>query len=133
MKPSDPEFAARLSDNRTAVTAITSRIDVLESQLARGLRRIKPAVLDKLPKQLSEKLRDEDSSLRSAYLRMLVSKVEVSDQKVIISGSKTVLERGLAKGLPRPEGSVPIFDQQWCPKEDEDGHSKHWKIQLVLP
>ncbi|MGB7408295.1 MAG: recombinase family protein [Pontixanthobacter sp.] len=117
MKPSDPEFAARLSDNRTAVTAITSRIDVLESQLARGSRKLTPVVLDKFSKQLSEKLRDEDSSLRSAYLRMLVSKVEVSDQEVIISGSKTVLERGLATGLPRLEGSVPIFDQQWCPEE----------------
>ncbi len=122
MKPGDPEFAARLSDNRTAVTAMTSRIDVLESQLARGSRKITPAVLDKFSKQLSEKLRDEDSSLRSAYLRMLVSKVEVSDQEVIISGSKMVLERWLAKGLPRLEGSVPIFDQQWCPWPDSNRH-----------
>jgi hypothetical protein len=39
MKPRDPEFAQRLSENRQAVSAISSRIDVLESQLARGSRK----------------------------------------------------------------------------------------------
>lgn len=47
---------------------------------------------------------------------MFVSEVSVSDQGIQISGSKSVLERGLAKGLPRLEGSVPIFDQKWCQK-----------------
>lgn len=116
MKPSDPEFAQWLGNNREAVAAITSRIDVLESQLARGSRKITPAVLDKFSQQLSAKLHDEDSALRSAYLRMLVSEVKVSKDRITITGSKSVLERGLAKGLPRLEGSVPIFDQIWCQK-----------------
>ena len=110
MKPSDPEFAQLLGDNREAVAAITSRIDVLESQLARGSRKITPAVLDKFSQQLSAKLHDEDSALRSAYLPMLVSEVKVSKDRITITGSKSVL----AKGLPRLEGSVPIFDQIWC-------------------
>ena len=120
MKPSDPEFAQRLSDNREAVAAITSRIEVLESQLARGSRKITPAVLEKFSQQLSAKLHDEDSTLRSAYLRMLVSEVRVSKDRVTITGSKSVLERGLAKGLPRLEGSVPIFDQKWCRLQDSN-------------
>lgn len=123
MKPSDPEFAQWLGDNREAVAAITSRIDVLESQLARGSRKITPAVLDKFSQQLSAKLHDEDSALRSAYLRMLVSEVKVSKDRITITGSKSVLERGLAKGLPRLEGSVPIFDQIWCPEEDSNLHA----------
>lgn len=130
MKPSDPEFAQRLSDNREAVAGITSRIEVLESQLARGARKITPAVLEKFSQQLSAKLHDEDSSFRSAYLRMLVSEVTVSKNRVMITGSKSVLERGLAKGLPRLEGSVPIFDQKWCPKADE---SDEYESPLLLP
>ena len=123
MRPSDPEFAQRLSDNREAVAAITSRIDVLESQLTRGARKITPVVLEKFSQQLSAKLHDEDNALRSAYLRMLVSEVRVSRHRVTITGSKSVLERGLAKGLPRLEGSVPIFDQKWCPEEDSNLHA----------
>ncbi|HBC15139.1 MAG TPA: hypothetical protein DC026_05510 [Erythrobacter sp.] len=87
MKPSDPEFAQWLGNNREAVAAITSRIDVLESQLARGSRKITPAVLDKFSQQLSAKLHDEDSALRSAYLRMLVSEVKVSKDRITITGS----------------------------------------------
>ena len=118
MKASDPEFAHRLAEHRETIAAITGRIEVIESQLARGSRKITPAVIEKFSQQVAEKLQDEDSSLRSAYLRMFVSEVSVSDQGVQISGSKLVLERGLAKGLPRLEGSVPIFDQKWCPEED---------------
>ena len=118
MKASDPEFAHRLAEHRETIAAITGRIEVIESQLARGSRKITPAVIEKFSQQVAEKLQDEDSSLRSAYLRMFVSEVSVSDQGIQISGSKLVLERGLAKGLPRLEGSVPIFDQKWCPEED---------------
>ena len=120
MKPSDPEFANRLAENRETIAAITTRIEVIESQLARGSRKITPAVIEKFSKQVVEKLRDEDNTLRSAYLRMFVSEVSVSDQGIQISGSKSVLERGLAKGLPRLEGSVPIFDQKWCRLQDSN-------------
>ena len=125
MKASDPEFANRLTENREAVAALTSRIEVLESQLARGSRKITPEVLRKFAEQLREKLHDEDSTLRTAYLRMFVSRVEVSDKQIVISGPKSVLERGVAKGLPRLEGSVPIFDQRWCPEEDKQVKSKY--------
>jgi hypothetical protein len=107
------------------VAALTSRIEVLESQLARGSRKITPEALRKFADQLREKLHDEDSTLRTAYLRMFVSRVEVSDKQIVISGPKSVLERGVTKGLPRLEGSVPIFDQRWCPEEDKQVKSKY--------
>ena len=114
MKASDPEFANRLSDNRTAVATLTERIEVLESQLAQGSRRITPEVLEKFSRQLREKLHDDDPTVRKAYLRMLVDRVEVSNDQILISGSKAVFERGIARGAPRLEGAVPIFDQKWC-------------------
>jgi hypothetical protein len=76
MKASDPEFANRLSENRNAVATLTARIEVLESQLARGSRKITPEVLEKFSQQLREKLHDDDPTLRKAYLRMLVDRVE---------------------------------------------------------
>lgn len=38
--PRDPDFAERMATNRMALAATTSRIDVLEAQLAQGTRRI---------------------------------------------------------------------------------------------
>ena len=66
MKASDPKFANRLTENREAVVALTSRVEVLESQLARGSQKITPEVLQKFAQQLREKLHDEDSTLRTA-------------------------------------------------------------------
>tara|TARA_B100000678_G_scaffold192649_1_gene161220 strand:- start:610 stop:1161 length:552 start_codon:yes stop_codon:yes gene_type:complete len=120
MKASDPEFANRLSENRTAVATLTARIEVLESQLARGSRKITPEVLEKFSRQLREKLHDDDPTLRKAYLRMLVDCVEVPNDQILISGSKAVLERGVARGSPRLEGAVPIFDQKWCRLRDSN-------------
>ena len=122
MKASDPEFANRLVENRSAVATLTARIEVLESQLARGSRKITPEVLEKFSRQLREKLHDEDPTLRKAYLRMLVDRVEVSNEQILIRGSKAVLERGIARGAPRLEGAVPIFDQRWCPWPDSNWH-----------
>ena len=123
MKASDPEFANRLSENRSAVAALTARIEVLESQLARGSRKITTEALEKFSRKLREKLRDDDPTLRKAYLRMLVDRVEVSNEQILICGSKAVLERGVARGSPRLEGAVPIFDQRWCPEEDSNLHA----------
>jgi site-specific DNA recombinase len=77
--------------------------------LTRGSRKITPETIAKFTKLYRAKLDDSDSTLRKAYLRMLVSKVEVSDKGVLITGPKPVLGRGLARGLPRLEASVLIF------------------------
>jgi hypothetical protein len=115
MSARDPIFAQRMAENRAALAAATSRIDTLETQLARGPRRITAATVAKFGALLSKKLRDDDPALRTAYLRMLVSEVSVSRDEIIISGPKAVLENGVANGVPRLEGTVPIFDREWCP------------------
>lgn len=72
---------------------------------------------------LSTRLRDDDSTLRTAYLRMLVSAVTVSRDEIVISGPKAALENGVTNGIPRLEGTVPIFDRKWCPEEDSNLHA----------
>lgn len=120
MKASDPEFANRLSENRTAVAILTARIEVLESQLARGSRKITPEVLEKFSSQLRKQLHANDPTLRKAYLRKLADRVELTNEQILIRGSKAVLERGIARGAPRLEGAVPIFDQRWCRLRDSN-------------
>ena len=118
MGPRDPIFAHRMDYNRSALTVATSRIDTLETQLSRGSRRITSETVERFGALLSAKLRDDDRTLRTAYLRMLVSDVIVSDKEIVIVGPKAALENGIASGVPRLEGSVPIFDRKWCPGED---------------
>lgn len=110
----------------------TARIDTLETQLARGVRRITARTVERFGALLSEKLRDTDPVLRTAYLRMLVSDVTVSTNRILISGPKAALENGVANGVPRLEGTMPIFDQKWCPMPNQDGHSNHWEILVDL-
>lgn len=120
MGPRDPIFANRMSANRAALAAASSRIDTLETQLSRGSRKITAETVDRFGALLSARLRDDDPTLRTAYLRMLVSDVTVSTNEILIYGPKAALENGVANGAPRLEGTVPIFDRKWCPEEDSN-------------
>ena len=122
MGPRDPAFAERMAENRTALAGVSSRIEVLEAQLAKGKRQIDEQTIDRFGEMLRGKIRGGDSSLRSAYLKMFVTEVRVSDEEIIISGPVPALENGVAVGLPVKEGAVPIFDREWCPEEDSNLH-----------
>ena len=78
--------------------------------------------MDRFGVLLSAKLRDADHALRSAYLKMFVAKVRVSDREIIVSGPNAALEAAVATGLPRAGGKVPSFDRKWCPEEDSNLH-----------
>ena len=120
MGPRDPIFAKRMDENRSALAATTARIDALETQLAKGSRKITASTISRFGELLSARLRDDDPTLRKAYLRMLVSKVTVSNAQITISGPKAVLENGVCNGAPRLEGTVPIFDREWCRLRDSN-------------
>lgn len=114
MSARDPAFVERMATNRAALAAVSSRIDVLEAQLAKGKRRIDEQTIDHLGDMLRNKMRSDDSSLRSSYLKMFVSNVSVSDHEIVISGRMSSLENGVSVGLPVKEGAVLIFDRKWC-------------------
>lgn len=120
MGPRDPIFAKRMEENRSALAAATMRIDALETQLAKGSRKITPATISRFGDLLSARLHDEDPTLRKDYLRMLVSEVTVSNAQITISGPKAVLENGVCNGAPRLMGMVPIFDREWCRLRDSN-------------
>ncbi|MFD1841788.1 hypothetical protein ACFSAA_00150 [Sphingomonas qilianensis] len=56
-------------------------------------------------------------ALRSAYLKMFISEVRVSQDEIVIARPVSALENGVAVELPVKEGAVPIFDRKWCPEE----------------
>jgi site-specific DNA recombinase len=113
-----------MEENRSALLAAsTTRIATLEAPLEKGARKTTPNTISRFGDLLSARLRDDDPTLRKAYLRMLVSNVTVSKDQVIISGPKAMLENGVSNGIPRLMGTLPIFDREWCPGEDSNLHA----------
>lgn len=125
----DPQLAERIATNRSDLALVVSQIDLFERQLAQGKRRIDEATIKRFGKLLSAKLRDKDNTLRSAYIKMFVDAVTVSHEAIVISGQVATLESGVSTGLPVKPGTVPSFDQQWCPKADE---SDEYESPLLL-
>ncbi len=119
MSPRDPAFAERMAENRTALAGVSSRIDVLEAQLVKGKRQIDEQTIDRFGEMLRRKMRGEDNTLRSAYIKLFVSEVRVLPDEIVISGPVSALENGVAVGLPVKEGAVPIFDWEWCQKRTD--------------
>ena len=69
---------------------------------------------------LRKKMRSDESSLRSSYLKMFVSNVSVSDHEIVISGPMSSLENCVSVGLPVKVGAVPSFDRVWCPVQESN-------------
>lgn len=130
MGPRNPAFAERMAANRNQLAAVTARIDMLETQLACGRRRITEATIDRFGEMLAARLRDNDSAPHSAYLKMFVSEVRVSDTDIVISGPIAALEAGVCTGTPSRGEQVPNFERECCLTADKNGHSEHWRISV---
>ncbi|OZA18858.1 MAG: hypothetical protein B7X90_10795 [Novosphingobium sp. 17-62-19] len=111
MSPRDPHFAERMALNRSGLAQAVNRIEVLERQLTQGKRRIDESTIERFGSLISEKLREKDNTLRSAYIKMFVDAVTVSDTQIVISGQISALEAGVSTGIPVKPGMVPSFDR----------------------
>jgi DNA invertase Pin-like site-specific DNA recombinase len=129
----DPVFAQRLADNKTAQVHATAQIKTLEAQLSRGKRKITADTIAKFSQLIREKLRHDEDTLRTAYVRMFVIKVTVNKQHIVISGPRSTIESALTDDKLKPKPEVPSFDREWCPTGTKDGHSNHWEIFVDLP
>ena len=65
----------------------------------------------------------ENSAMRRAYARLLISSVMVNDNEIVIAGSKAALENAAQKGDHADCAGVPSFDRKWCPEEDSNLHA----------
>ena len=77
-------------------------------------------MLDKFGALLSAKLR-EKGNVRQEYMRLLVSRVEIRNRTIRITGSKNALSRA-ATGVP--PHIVPKAKRKWCTQVD----SNHWPL-----
>ena len=119
----NPLFAQRLADNKSAQARATARIKTLEAQLSRGKRKLTAETIAKFSQLIREKLRNDDNTLRTAYVRMFVTVITVNQQHIIISGPSSAIESALTDYKLWTKLEVPSFDREWCPRPDSNGHS----------
>ena len=113
----DPQIATELGNIAAQKRAVILDIEALERQLADGERKITPEVLERFGALMADKLRDSDKRARRDYLRLLVSRVEVGEKEIGISGSKAALSRA-ASGVP--PHMVPKAEREWRTRQDSN-------------
>jgi len=81
---------------------------------------ITPKKLEAFSKGLEDMLRNGDIQFRKAYLRFLVSSVEILDGEIRLTGSKHALFDMALESLPERAGGVPSLVHEWRPHGDSN-------------
>ena len=68
----------------------------------------------------TERLHSPNSSLRKAYIRQLVDRVEVGQSEIRISGSRAALAKGVVAAASGSLGVVPTFVPEWWARQDSN-------------
>ena len=110
---------------RDRIAALKSQRD--QAKVARDRARtqggpaaaINGAQIDAFSRLMREKLDNGDIQARKAYIRSVVSAVEVGDQAIRIMGSKDVLQAAIA-GKQTGNGNVRGFVRNWRARRDSN-------------
>ena len=111
MRTTEPVVAELLADYRTSAANLRSMETSLARQLGSNRNRVDEAAVERFGELIRAKMIGGDPAMRKAYVRLLVSRVTVSDQQILIKGSKAAL--GAAVTAP-DESQVISFDREWC-------------------
>jgi hypothetical protein len=116
MRPNDQSFIERMAHNRARKSVLEADIRNLECQLASSQKQISEEMIAAFGEKMRHALRPGDPAFRSAYVRLFVSRVELSTEEIRIFGFKSAIERTLTASASSKTGAVPIFDREWCQK-----------------
>ena len=123
MSVRDPIFAAKLAEANASIASLSETERSLAGQLGNASNQITDEAIQRFGEALRANIMAENSAVRRAYVRLLVSSVTVNDNEIVIAGSKAALENAAQKGNPATCGPVPSFDRKWCPEEDSNLHA----------
>ena len=114
----DPDLKTRIQslkqERNLAETAIEQILDTASTRT-----QITPNRLAVFSALVRDKLENGDIHARKAYLRAVVSRIEVGDKNIRIIGEKTALERAVTTTLT---GGIPVSGlvRKWCTRQDSN-------------
>ncbi len=117
MSADDPQIEKELGQIAAQKRAVLADIHVVERKLADPGRAVNPAILDKFSRLVCSTMRDRTSPLRKQYIALLVDRVDVGDDLVRITGTRSRLARA-ASGAPPHR--VPKAEREWCARQDSN-------------
>ena len=110
---------------KTRITELKTERDIVQisieriAQQATSSAQITPERIEAFSKLMNEKLETGDVQARKAYLRSVISVIEVDDGSVRILGEKTQLAAALS-GQNGRTGKVRGFVRKWCARNDSN-------------
>ena len=116
----DDQLKTRITELKTEREIVQISIERIAQQ-ASSRAQITPERIEAFSKLMNEKLEIGDVQARKAYLRSLISVIEVDDGSVRILGEKTQLAAALSEQNVRT-GKVRGFVRKWCGQEDSNFH-----------
>lgn len=120
MSVRDPIFAAKLAAANASIAALSETERSLAGQLGSASHQITDKAIQRFGEALHARIIAEDSAMRRAYVRLLVSSVIMNDNEIVIAGSKAALENAALQGDPAAGAAVPSFDRKWCRLQDSN-------------
>lgn len=132
-KPSDRHFAQRLSERKNEVAQLEAAERSLLIQLNDHREKIDEAFVERFGKILVQEIRNGTPGNRRAWVHLFVQQVAITNDEIVITGTKAALESALISGAKQGTALVPSFDREWCPTGDKHGHSNRWKILVDRP
>ena len=114
----DDQLKARITDLKAEREIIQVSIDRIAHH-ASNRTQITPERIEAFSKLMNEKLQNGDVQAKKAYLRSVISVIEVDDKIVRIFGDKTQLAAALSEQNERT-GKVRGFVRKWCARNDSN-------------
>ena len=108
-------FADILAETNARTALATGLVETLEGQIGNSAKTVTPEMVETFAALVRDRLRAHHPALRKAYLGPFVSKVAVSQEQILISGSNRMLEHAVGKAEPVIMDTAPIFYRKWCP------------------
>ncbi|NNM76514.1 hypothetical protein HJG53_06310 [Sphingomonas sp. ID1715] len=115
----DPQLSERLQAHSARLAAIAVEIRSLEQQLAQPRREITDDTLARFARIVREGLRQDDPTLRRAYLRLIVDEIVVTPETITVRGSKAALEHAVFAGADGCEGVLTSI-REWRARRDSN-------------
>ena len=113
-KPSDRHFAQRLSERKNEVAQLEAAERSLLIQLNDHREKIDEAFVERFGKVLVQEIRNGTPGNRRAWVHLFVQQVSITNDEIVITGTKAALESALISGAKQGTALVPSFDREWC-------------------